>query len=101
MSSTHRRSSVVVRVAVAVLSLPVRAWRLTAPFRTPRCRFHPTCSTYALEALRVHGPLRGTWLAARRLGRCHPWNVGGIDPVPPRTVTRPTVLTTTEEVVRG
>jgi putative membrane protein insertion efficiency factor len=71
------------RFAVLVLALPVRLWRLTAVMRTPRCRFHPTCSTYALEALTVHGPLRGGWLAARRLGRCHPWNLGGVDPVPP------------------
>lgn len=62
----------------------VQLYRLTAMARTPRCRFLPTCSSYALEALRVHGALRGTWLAIRRVGRCHPWNAGGIDPVPPR-----------------
>ena len=62
----------------------VELWRLTAPFRQPRCRFSPSCSSYAVEAIQVHGALRGGWLAAKRVGRCHPWNVGGIDPVPPR-----------------
>lgn len=49
-----------------------------------RCRFQPTCSAYALEAVRIHGALRGTWLAICRLGRCHPWGGCGHDPVPPR-----------------
>lgn len=62
----------------------VHLYRATAVLRTPRCRFLPTCSGYALEALRTHGALRGTWLAIRRVGRCHPWNLGGFDPVPPR-----------------
>jgi|GEM_PF-723229 len=65
-----------------VVLAPVHLWRSTAPMRAPRCRFHPTCSTYALEAVGEHGPLRGTVLAVRRVGRCHPWNLGGIDPVP-------------------
>lgn len=47
------------------------------------CRFHPSCSAYAQEALALHGLVRGSWLAVRRLGRCHPWNPGGFDPVPP------------------
>ena len=70
------------RVAVAVLLAPVHLYRATAVFRQPRCRYYPSCSTYAVGALRTHGPLRGTWLAAGRLLRCHPWSAGGIDPVP-------------------
>jgi len=54
------------------------------------CRFYPTCSAYALEAVTEHGAIRGSWLAARRVGRCHPWNPGGYDPVPPRRQHQPT-----------
>jgi putative membrane protein insertion efficiency factor len=50
-----------------------------------QCRFHPTCSSYALEALEQHGALKGSWLAARRLSRCHPFCEGGFDPVPETT----------------
>jgi putative membrane protein insertion efficiency factor len=57
---------------------------LISPMLGPRCRFYPSCSNYAIEALRVHGAARGAWLAARRVGRCHPWNAGGLDPVPPK-----------------
>ncbi|MBA2316545.1 MAG: membrane protein insertion efficiency factor YidD [Euzebyales bacterium] len=49
----------------------------------PRCRFAPTCSEYALDALREHGALRGSWLTVRRLARCHPFHAGGLDYVPP------------------
>ena len=70
-------------VAARVLMLPIRAWRLLSVHLPPRCRFHPSCSQYALEALAMHGAGRGTWLAIRRVGRCHPWHEGGLDPVPP------------------
>jgi uncharacterized protein len=54
-----------------------------SPFLLPSCRFQPSCSAYALEALQVHGAARGTWLTVRRLLRCAPWHPGGIDLVPP------------------
>ena len=58
--------------------------KFISPLLPPLCRFHPTCSTYAIEALNRHGLWRGLWLTARRLSRCHPFNPGGCDPVPSR-----------------
>ncbi|HXR18877.1 MAG TPA: membrane protein insertion efficiency factor YidD [Steroidobacteraceae bacterium] len=61
----------------------IRAYQLTlSPLLGPRCRFYPSCSQYALEAVGQYGALRGSWLALRRLARCHPWHAGGYDPVP-------------------
>lgn len=61
---------------------------LISPWLPRSCRFQPTCSSYAIEALKVHGLFRGSWLAVRRISRCHPWGDTGYDPVPPK-VSKP------------
>ena len=67
----------------ALLVLAVRAYQLwVGPIFPAACRYHPTCSVYAIEALQKHGAWRGSWLAATRIGRCHPFRAGGFDPVP-------------------
>lgn len=66
-----------------IVALPVRAYRLVfSPWVGHNCRYHPTCSAYALQALERHGALRGSWLAGRRILRCHPWGGSGVDEVP-------------------
>lgn len=68
-----------VRIAIGLL----RIYRyLLSPMLGPRCRFLPSCSEYAIQALHTHGAMHGGWLSARRLCKCHPWHPGGFDPVP-------------------
>ncbi len=78
----------IVRAALAGL---LRAYkRFVSPLLPPACRFEPTCSEYAAEAVELHGAARGTLLALSRLARCHPWSRGGFDPVPaPPAKARP------------
>lgn len=66
-----------------IVSIPVRAYRIFgSPIVGMHCRFQPTCSAYAMEALERHGALKGSWLALRRIARCHPWGESGVDNVP-------------------
>lgn len=68
---------------VRLLTGAIHAYRIVlSPLLAPSCRYWPSCSAYAIEAIELHGASRGSWLAARRLCRCHPWAAGGVDPVP-------------------
>ena len=67
-----------------VLSFFIRCYQVAiSPFLATNCRFYPTCSHYAMEAIETHGAWKGSWLAVRRISKCHPWHEGGPDPVPP------------------
>ena len=73
-----------------VVKVPIRFYRkFISPLKPATCRFYPTCSAYALEAIEVHGALKGSWLAAKRIARCPPFHPGGIDLVPPRKGEEP------------
>ena len=66
-----------------VLKYLIRGYQLAiSPLLGPRCRFYPSCSHYAIEAIETHGSLHGVWLTVKRSSRCHPWHEGGFDPVP-------------------
>lgn len=78
------------RLLVRPLVWAIRAYQLLiSPMRPQTCRYYPSCSAYAVTALERFGPLKGTWLAVRRLFRCHPWTPGGVDHVPPRPGSAP------------
>ena len=77
--------------AARLMLIAIQAYRLTlSAFLGRQCRFAPTCSEYAADAIRSYGALRGGWLGLKRIGRCHPWGGSGYDPVPPRRPTEPT-----------
>ncbi len=79
------------RLVAAAMIGAVKLYQMTlSPIVGGQCRFRPTCSQYAIEALREHGPLRGGWMAAARLGRCNPFAKGGYDPVKPARGHTPT-----------
>jgi putative membrane protein insertion efficiency factor len=87
-SSSARRAArtigrALARAAAWLLIFLVRGYQVVvSPLLPPACRYYPSCSQYAIEALEKHGALRGGWLAARRIARCHPFRPGGYDPVP-------------------
>ncbi|RUO26982.1 membrane protein insertion efficiency factor YidD [Aliidiomarina minuta] len=74
------------KVKQALQAIPIALIRgyqlIISPLLGPRCRFMPTCSEYAIQAIRLHGVVKGSWLALKRIGKCHPGNPGGFDPVP-------------------
>jgi putative membrane protein insertion efficiency factor len=82
-SDRHMRSSPAATLRASLLALIAGYRRLISPLLPPACRFYPSCSEYASEAIVRHGAVRGSALATRRLTRCHPWCEGGVDPVPP------------------
>ncbi len=83
--SAERQTGRIPFSPAGILILAVLFYRkCISPLFPPSCRFVPTCSAYALEALQVHGALYGSWLAFRRILRCHPWGKSGYDPVPPK-----------------
>lgn len=76
------------RPLVKALTAVIRGYQRTfSSVLPPTCRYWPSCSEYAIEALQVHGPARGSWLTIKRLCRCHPWGGQGVDPVPPADKT--------------
>ena len=85
----RRRSGKAVRTTASALAAGLLVWLirgyrlLVSPVLPPSCRFHPTCSGYAIEAVKAHGPVRGGAMALVRIARCHPWGGQGYDPVPP------------------
>ena len=82
-AAAPRRAHPLARLGAGVLIFLVRGYQVVlSPLLPPACRYYPSCSQYAIEALEKHGALRGGWLAARRIARCHPFRPGGYDPVP-------------------
>ena len=73
----------ILRLMVWLLVMPIRFYQTAiSPYTPPSCRFTPTCSEYARQAIIKHGPFKGFWLAVKRIFRCHPWGGSGYDPVP-------------------
>ena len=75
-----------IKILKKIFYLLIRFYQICiSPLKPPACRFYPTCSHYGLEAIEVHGALKGGWLAVKRILKCHPLHPGGLDPVPPKT----------------
>lgn len=75
----------ILKVLGWILLVPVYIYKYAiSPLTPASCRHHPTCSEYAVQALKIHGPFKGFWLATRRISKCHPWGTDGYEPVPPK-----------------
>ncbi|WP_277110919.1 membrane protein insertion efficiency factor YidD [Chryseobacterium taklimakanense] len=75
------------KILIFPLLVPIRIYQwFISPLLPANCRYQPTCSHYMVEALKLHGPVKGFWLGIKRIGRCHPWGGEGYDPVPPKEV---------------
>ena len=71
------------RALTYILVFLIRGYQtLLSPLFPPSCRYYPTCSSYSMEAIQKYGPIKGSWMGAKRIARCHPWHEGGYDPVP-------------------
>ena len=88
--SAYSTTPMQITMLQTTLILLIKAYKLTvSPFLGRSCRFYPSCSSYAIEAVERYGAVAGSWLAVKRLGRCHPWNEGGLDAVPDRPASGP------------
>ena len=85
MTAVRRANSAFLGALAWLLIVPIRFYQVAiSPLTPASCKFHPTCSNYALVAVKRHGPFKGFLLASYRVGRCHPWQPGGLDAVPPK-----------------
>jgi len=76
---------IIKQLIVSILLIPIKIYQLfISPILPQSCRHVPTCSNYAVEALKIHGPILGFWLSVKRISLCHPWGTSGYDPVPPQ-----------------
>lgn len=88
----------ILKVLSWILLVPVYVYKYAlSPLLPGSCRHVPTCSQYAIEAIRVHGPFKGFWLATRRILRCHPWGTHGYDPVPPKGTLKKATRSSTKK----
>ncbi|MCG7406274.1 membrane protein insertion efficiency factor YidD [Paenibacillus sp. ACRRX] len=80
------------------VQVPIHFYRkFISPLKPPTCRFYPTCSAYALEAIEVHGAAKGSWLTVKRIAKCHPFHAGGVDLVPPGKGSSPIATSTADQ----
>ena len=102
MNALHRVGRTLRRGLALLVLAPIWVYRNAISPMMPRtCRYYPSCSAYAEQAVKTHGAFRGTWLAVRRLARCHPWTPGGVDHVPPARGQQPTEPTVPASPVTG